>query len=110
MVNPPGREGLVQEHRANGQDGLDKPDRVVSENAITPSIRDSVQSFDRLGNLHPMRRHRTRGQLWAFVYFALRQLLGLVLQFFRSAQSKEVELLALRHEVAVLRRQVGRPD
>jgi putative transposase len=57
-----------------------------------------------------MRRHRARGQLWAFVYLGLGQLLGLVLLIFRSETSKEVELLALRHQVGVLRRQVERPS
>jgi hypothetical protein len=56
----------------------------------------------------PMRGNRVGGQLWAFVYLAVRQLFELVLLFFRSDQSKVVELLALRHEVEVLRRQVGR--
>ncbi len=57
----------------------------------------------------PMRRHRTRGQLWAFAYLAVRHLLGLVVLLFRSNRSNRIELLALRHEVAILRRQVGRP-
>ena len=55
-----------------------------------------------------MGRHRARGQLWAFVYFAVRRLFDLFLLSCRSERSKEVELLALRHEVEVLRRQVGR--
>ena len=56
----------------------------------------------------PMRGNRVGGQLWAFVHLAVRQLFELVLLFFRSDQSKVVELLVLRHEVEVLRRQVGR--
>src|ERR1035437_1840214 len=55
-----------------------------------------------------MRRRRARGQLWAFVYLAVRRLFDLFLLSFRSEHSKEVELLDLRHEVEVLRRQVGR--
>ena len=54
-----------------------------------------------------MRRHRVGGQLWAFGYLAVRHLLGLALLFLRTEQSKDVELIALRHEVAILRRQVG---
>ncbi len=56
-----------------------------------------------------MRGRRARGQLWAFVYLAVRRLFELFLLSFRSEQSKEVELLTLRHEVGVLRRQVARP-
>jgi hypothetical protein len=56
-----------------------------------------------------MRGYRSRGHLWAFVYLAVRHLLGLVVLSFRSERSNEIELLALRHEVAILRRQVGRP-
>jgi putative transposase len=55
-----------------------------------------------------MRRRQARGQLWAFVYLAVRRMFDLFLLSFRSERSKEVELLALRHEVEVLRRQVGR--
>ena len=50
-----------------------------------------------------------RGGLWALVYLALRRLFELVVLLLRSKNTNEVELLALRHEVAVLRRQLGRP-
>ena len=47
--------------------------------------------------------------VWSFVYLALRRVFELVLLCFRSAQAKEIEILVLRHELAVLRRQHPRP-
>ena len=55
-----------------------------------------------------MRRYRTSGQLWAFGYLAVRRLFELIVLLTHSDASKEIELLALRHEVAMLRRQVRR--
>jgi putative transposase len=49
------------------------------------------------------------GVVWSFVYLALRRTFELVLLCFRSAEAKEIELLVLRHELAVLRRQQPRP-
>ena len=43
------------------------------------------------------------------LYLIFRQVLGLVLLLGRTSCSKEVELLVLRHEVAVLRRANPRP-
>ncbi|MFE9312876.1 integrase [Streptomyces sp. NPDC088353] len=41
------------------------------------------------------------------LYQVFLRLLGLLLLLMRSEEAKNVELLALRHEVAVLRRQLG---
>jgi hypothetical protein len=46
--------------------------------------------------------------MWAFIYLAIRRAFGLVILLARSDATKEIELLALRHEVAVLQRQVKR--
>ena len=46
--------------------------------------------------------------LW-LAYLIFRQVLGLVLLLGRTSSTKDVELLVLRHEVAVLRRTNSRP-
>ena len=45
----------------------------------------------------------------SFVYLALKRTIELVLLCFRSSDSKEVEILVLRHELDILRRQQPRP-
>jgi transposase InsO family protein len=47
---------------------------------------------------------------WSFGYLALRCLLQLVLLRRRSEEFKELEIVVLRHELSVLRRQVHRPQ
>ncbi len=47
--------------------------------------------------------------LLSFVYLAFVSLLKLLLRRRRSARVKDIELIVLRHELEVLRRQVGRP-
>jgi hypothetical protein len=61
-----------------------------------------------------MVRHRAAVLLevlvvWSFLYLALRRLAELVVLCWRSAGVKEVEILVLRHQLAVLRRQHPRP-
>src|SRR5437773_2207466 len=56
---------------------------------------------------------RTRPVLlesFRLTYWLLRRLLELLLLLARSEQRKEVEILLLRHELQVLRRQVARPQ
>jgi RNA polymerase sigma factor (sigma-70 family) len=50
-----------------------------------------------------------RRLLWSFVYLAVRGVLGLIVLAGRPGRSKDLEILVLRHELAVLRRQSARP-
>jgi hypothetical protein len=47
---------------------------------------------------------------FSFLYLALRALLGALVRSRRSLNVKDVELLVLRHELEILRRQVVRPE
>ena len=47
--------------------------------------------------------------LWSLLYLVVRNLFALVFLFGRSRRSNELEILVLRHELAVMRRQAGRP-
>jgi putative transposase len=46
--------------------------------------------------------------IWSFAYLAVRELLALAVLISRSDRSKELEILVLRHELAILRRRSGR--
>jgi hypothetical protein len=45
----------------------------------------------------------------AFAYWVVRRLFELLILFGRSERANELEILVLRHELQVLRRQVRRP-
>ena len=47
---------------------------------------------------------------WSLCYLVLRRLLQLAALRFRSDEFKELEIVVLRHELAVVRRQAGRPE
>ena len=47
---------------------------------------------------------------WSFCYLVLRSVLRLAMLRLHSEDFKELEIVVLRHELAVLRRQRGRPQ
>jgi hypothetical protein len=57
----------------------------------------------------PVSYSSSPAEVWSFVYLALRRSLELVMLCFRSAEAKEIEILVLRHELAVLHRSIHGP-
>src|SRR3954447_23574745 len=55
------------------------------------------------------RAGRISGMALSFLYLALRTLLGALVRSRRGLDVKDIELLVLRHELEILRRQVVRP-
>lgn len=49
------------------------------------------------------------GMVFSFFYLALRSLFGALVRSRRGLHVKDIELLVLRHELEILRRQVARP-
>jgi hypothetical protein len=47
--------------------------------------------------------------LWSLLYSLTRNTLGVLVLRVRGDAAKDVEILVLRHQLAVLRRQIGRP-
>jgi len=83
--------------------GAPRPSPVEFRNSCTP-IRGG--GAGRFGSLV---ESVGGGALWSFVYLAVRGVLGLIVLAARPGRSKDLEILVLRHELAVLRRQSARP-
>src|SRR6266536_6160637 len=56
------------------------------------------------------RAGRIGGMVFTFLYLAFRALIGALVRSRRGLDLKDIELLVLRHELEVLRRQVARPQ
>jgi hypothetical protein len=73
-------------------------------------IRGSVEVASDAGSVGaPAVFRGRRSLLGSFVYLTVRSLFALVPLLARSRRSKELEILVLRHELAILRRTTGRP-
>src|SRR4029453_13470973 len=62
-----------------------------------------------LARLPRRRARRALSRCFCLLYLALRALLGPLIRSGRGADIKDIELMVLRHEFDILRRQIGRP-
>jgi hypothetical protein len=82
------------------------------EPRLTAGLWGALTRFRHLfpGLTRPSRRPGGAVLFWSLCYLVLRRVLQLAALRCRSEEFKELEIVVLRHELAVLRRQVGRPE
>jgi hypothetical protein len=97
--------------RRSAKDGL--PSSRVGKKRLEPvGFENSSASFTTatwLGSGLLLSVSREDCLLWSFAYFAVRNLFTLVWLLARPRRSKELEILVVRHELAMLRRQARQP-
>src|ERR1039458_2488742 len=101
--------GFSRKRRCGGTRGrhLDepRPSRLTDGRTHTLAPREAPgQGIERING-----PYRITPVLSSMVYVLAQRLIGLIVLRDRGEAAKNVELLVLRHEVAVLRRQVNRP-
>jgi hypothetical protein len=84
--------------------GFPPPERVGFANSSRLSAHVDVARFSAL-----LSSSREGCLVWSFAYLAVRNLFALVWLLARPRRSKELEILVLRHELAMLRRQARQP-
>jgi putative transposase len=93
--------------------GLDELMARIAHRSVGSSLSGSKTGSARVTCCSPAGLRRTSGMMGAMsaslVYLLLRQVLQMLTQVARDGGAKDVEILVLRHQVAVLRRQVHRP-
>src|SRR6058998_3875702 len=62
-----------------------------------------------MSSLCSARAGRIDSMVFSFLYLAVRSLFGALVRSRRGLHVKDIELLVLRHELEILRRQVARP-
>ena len=92
--------GTILEHLARGVPEVDG----AGDQLVWPALRRATMRRRSLPSSAGVRVP----VVWSFLYLTLRHVLELIMLCCRSTEAKEIEILVLRHELTVLRRQYRR--